>query len=92
MERCCRRRLELRPGDVFVIDRRASVQFSGDRGLLFRLTSVDQTLTYHGWVWLTGYALTPKGEAADRREIFVQLSGLQAVQSRAVSNNSRQPA
>lgn len=82
-ERCCRRRGELRPGDVFVVDRRASVQFSGDRRLLFRLTSIDQAMTYHGWVWLTGYALSPTGEALDRREIFVQLDGLQAVQPRA---------
>ncbi|MFD0822861.1 hypothetical protein ACFQ0D_32085, partial [Micromonospora zhanjiangensis] len=76
-ERCCRRRLELRPGDVFRLDRRASVQFGGERELLFRLTSVSHKSGCHGWVWLTGYELGPTGEALARREVFVQLAGLQ---------------
>lgn len=66
-----------RAGDVLVVDRRASVQFSGDQALLFRVISVRQEETYHGWCWLTGYVLDrASGQARDRREIFVQLAGL----------------
>ncbi|MFD0820196.1 hypothetical protein ACFQ0D_18225 [Micromonospora zhanjiangensis] len=59
VEPCCQLRLDLRPGQVFRVDRRASV------------------LTCHGWVWLTGYVLSATGEALEKREIFVQLEGLQ---------------
>ncbi|GAB3810449.1 hypothetical protein [Micromonospora zhanjiangensis] len=44
-----------RPGDLLVIDGRASVQFAGDCALLFRVTTVSERPTYHGWIWLTGY-------------------------------------
>ena len=44
------------------------VQFAGDRRLTFRVISVDQKPTYHGWVWLTGYVINHSGEAAERRE------------------------
>ncbi|MEV4771699.1 hypothetical protein [Micromonospora humida] len=37
-----------------LIDRRASVQFIGERALWLRVTSVDDRPTYDGWVWLTG--------------------------------------
>lgn len=84
--RCCRRRQELRPGDIFTIDRQASIQFGGDRRLIFRLTSVDQKTTCHGWVWLNGYELNQRGEAVGKREIFVQLAGLRAVQPRVPNN------
>ncbi|MDG4762976.1 hypothetical protein O7632_02445 [Solwaraspora sp. WMMD406] len=65
-----------RPGDELIIDGRASVQFAAGRGFRFRVTTVDQKQTYRGWVWLGGYQLTPDGEARERREIFVQRSGL----------------
>ncbi|MFC4108408.1 hypothetical protein [Micromonospora zhanjiangensis] len=38
---------------------------------------MEQRLTCHGWVWLTGYVLSATGEALEKREIFVQLEGLQ---------------
>ncbi|GAB3813660.1 hypothetical protein GCM10027605_57610 [Micromonospora zhanjiangensis] len=82
VERCCRLRLDLRPGQVFRVDRRASVQFGGECALLFRLTAVEQRLTCHGWVWLTGYVLSATGEALEKREIFVQLEGLQLIRTR----------
>lgn len=62
---------------MFTIGRAASVQFAGKRGFTFRLAGVDQRPSAHGWVWLTGYALNARGEAVAKREIFVQLSGLQ---------------
>ncbi|NYH41354.1 hypothetical protein HNR22_001081 [Micromonospora jinlongensis] len=64
------------PGDLLVIDGRASVQFAGDRALTFRVVSVCGRPTYEGWVRLTGYVLNRRGNATDKREIFVQLEGL----------------
>lgn len=72
------------PGDLLRIDDRASVQFAGDRALIFRVVSVCPKSTYTGWVWLTGYVIDRRGQATDRREIFVQLAGLH----RAVSTPS----
>ncbi|MEU8082074.1 hypothetical protein AB0B57_00345 [Micromonospora sp. NPDC049101] len=64
------------PGDLLVIDGRASVQFAGDRALTFRVGSVSDQPTYQGWIWLTGYVINRRGDATARREIFVQLAGL----------------
>lgn len=64
------------PGDLLVVDGRASVQFAGGRGFLFRVISVSEQPTYHGWVWLTGYVVDASGRATQRREIYVQLAGL----------------
>ncbi len=64
------------PGDVLLIDDDASVQFAGRRYLIFRVTQVDDRETYHGWVWLKGYALRRNGTAIEKREIFVQRKGL----------------
>ena len=36
---------------------------------------MDDRPTYHGWVWLTGYVLNDRGDAVDKREIFVQQAG-----------------
>ncbi|MEO3924318.1 hypothetical protein ABGB07_10720 [Micromonosporaceae bacterium B7E4] len=67
---------EPRPGDLLVVDGRASVQFLGDRALLLRVVAVDDRPTYHGWVWLAGYVLTLQGQALEKREIFVRRAGL----------------
>ncbi|TDB73342.1 hypothetical protein E1182_21405 [Micromonospora sp. KC721] len=66
------------PGDLVLIDRRASVQFGGDRALWLRVSSVCEKPTYHGWVWLTGYSTDlATGKALARREVYVQIAGLQ---------------
>ena len=66
------------PGDLVLIDGQASVQFGGDRALWFRVTSVCDKPTYHGWVWLTGYSIDlATGKALARREVFAQIAGLQ---------------
>lgn len=65
-----------RPGDVLRVGRAASVQFDGDRAVVFRVISVDCVDAYTGWAWLTGYVLGRSGVAVDRREIFVHLAGL----------------
>ncbi|MFY1697846.1 hypothetical protein [Solwaraspora sp. WMMA2101] len=59
-----------------MIGRAASVQFADGRGFRFRVISVDRKWTYDGWVWLTGYVIDREGNAAERREIFVQRRGL----------------
>ncbi|MFG3707072.1 hypothetical protein ACGF7U_20440 [Micromonospora sp. NPDC047670] len=77
------------PGDLLVVDGRASVQFAGDRALTFRVVSVCDQPTYAGWIWLTGYVLDRRGQATAKREIYVQLAGLRVV-SRMVSECRRQ--
>jgi hypothetical protein len=64
-----------KPGDVLLLDRRASVQFVSG-ALLFRVIRVDERPTYDGWVWLVGYSLDEYGNAIERRELFVQRTGL----------------
>ncbi|WP_229067386.1 hypothetical protein [Actinoplanes sp. DH11] len=66
----------LRPGDVVRVGAEASVQFSGDRALTFRVIRVDPRVTYDGWIWLEGYVLGPAGNAVQRRRIFVRQDGL----------------
>jgi hypothetical protein len=41
--------------------------------------SVCPKPTYRGWAWLTGYQLDDRGNAVEKREIFVQLAGLHPV-------------
>ncbi|MFI0794108.1 hypothetical protein ACH4OY_15680 [Micromonospora rubida] len=65
-----------KPGDVLEIGGAASVQFAGNRGFRFRVIRVCPKPTYWGWMWVTGYVLDDKGQAEDRREIFVQREGL----------------
>ncbi|WP_326560034.1 hypothetical protein [Micromonospora sp. NBC_01796] len=59
-----------------MVGEEASVQFAGDNKIIFRVTAVSDELTYEGWGWITGYVLDSKGEAKDRREIFVVIDGL----------------
>lgn len=66
-------------GDVLRVTRAASVQFI--EPLFFRVIRVLDWATYDGWAWLDGYELNTAGDAVSRRSIFVQLSGLQAINS-----------
>ena len=68
----------LRPGDVVHVGPEASVQFSGERTLTFRVIRVDPRATYDGWIWLDGYVLGTDGNAEQRRRIFVRREGLRA--------------
>ncbi|HWS37295.1 MAG TPA: hypothetical protein VN408_31770 [Actinoplanes sp.] len=70
----------LRPGDVVHVGPDASVQFSGDRALTFRVIRVDPRITYDGWIWLDGYVLDVEGAALQRRRIFVRREGLRPAQ------------
>lgn len=77
------------PGDVLYVGRAASVQFSGDSAIRFRVIRVDPATTYEGWMWLDGYQLGPRGDAVERRRIFVQHDGLRMVESSQAVNPSR---
>lgn len=70
-----------RPGEILVVGAEASVQFAGDRAIVLRVVSVCRKPTYHGWCWLTGYVLNRRGEAVDRREVFVRTAGLRRPRS-----------
>lgn len=66
------------PGDLVLLDGRASVQFAGDRALRLRVSSICDRPMCGGWVCLTGYAINPAAEEAlARREVFAQIAGLQ---------------
>lgn len=71
--------VRLRPGDLLRIGREASVQFSGASGFILRLIRVQDWPTYDGWTWLEGYQLDDRGEAVDRRTIFVRVAGLRVL-------------
>lgn len=83
--------MEPRPGDVLHVGSSASVQFGGDRSLIFRVIKVSDQPTYHGWVWLTGYVLDRAGNAVDRREIYVQRGGVRVVAHAAIPAVERRP-
>ncbi|MDM4722124.1 hypothetical protein QTQ03_21960 [Micromonospora sp. WMMA1363] len=83
--------MDPKPGDVLLVGSDASVQFSGERSLIFRVIKVCDRATYHGWVWLLGYALDRAGNAVDRREIYVQRAGLRQLTSAAAPVTGRTP-
>jgi hypothetical protein len=80
------------PGDLLIIDGRASVQFAGDRALLLRVTTVSQAPTYHGWTWLTGYAVDQSDQAIEKREVYVQLAGVAPATAGSVPAPRARPA
>jgi hypothetical protein len=71
--------MTLTTGAVFFVGRDASVQFAGDSAITVRVIRVDRRPTYAGWEWLDVYVLGFRGEAIDRRQIFVQTAGLRPV-------------
>ncbi|MEV4770561.1 hypothetical protein [Micromonospora humida] len=81
-----------RPGDLLIVDRAASVQFTGERALRLRVVSVSDRPTYDGWVWLTGYVLDRRGEATAKREVFVRLAGLRPAPATPPAQVRKRPA
>jgi len=69
-----------RPGQVVVLDRAASVQFAGDRGLTAAILQVNDWSTTEGWMWLTVAVLDPPAarERAAVRTVFVRPAGLRS--------------
>ncbi|MGX4656133.1 hypothetical protein ACWCHM_20810 [Micromonospora sp. SCSIO 07396] len=64
----------MRPGDLLLITRAASVQFI--RPIRCRLIRIDDRPTYDGWVWLEVYQLDARDRAVTRRSIFVRRAGV----------------
>ncbi|SCL16980.1 hypothetical protein [Micromonospora inyonensis] len=78
-----------RAGEVLHITRAASVQFV--RPFMFRvIRTLDDMLTYDGWLWIEGYQLAPSGDAVARRSLYVMPAGL--VWMRTVDPRPRQAA
>ncbi|TYB98097.1 hypothetical protein FXF53_18400 [Micromonospora sp. WP24] len=70
----------MRAGDVLHLTRAASPQFA--RPIFFRLIKVHTELqTYDGWRWLDGYQLNSKGDAVNRRELYVFEAGIRVLHS-----------
>lgn len=68
-----------RPGETAWLGRAASVQFAGAAAFPLRVIRILDWSTYHGWVWVDGYALDPvTGDAVTARRVFVQVDGLPA--------------
>lgn len=65
----------LNTGDVLIIGRLASIQFAA-KPFLFRFVKVLRHDHLSVWVWLDGYQLKKTGDAVERREIFVIITGL----------------
>jgi hypothetical protein len=65
----------VKAGDVLHLTRAASPQFA--RPIYLRLIRIRTDLdTYDGWIWLDGYQLDKKGDAVDRRELYVLTAGV----------------
>lgn len=77
----------LRIGATYWVGPDASVQF-GIRPIYFRLSSIVRTGEHSStpikMVWLYGYELTERGDAAERREILVFQAGLIEVDEKRV--------
>lgn len=71
------------------IDARASVQFIGAPPLILRVISVSDRATYDGWAWITGYVLNARGEAVEKRELFVQPAGVQLIPAKTATRPPR---
>lgn len=71
-----------KPGDVLLVGRAASPQFSDTEPMILRVISVSDKPTYDGFAWITGYQLARQGTAIGKREIFVELAGLRRVRPR----------
>jgi hypothetical protein len=63
-------------GQILRVEADASIQFQGSRALTFQVIRVDKRTTYDGWLWVEGYVLDGRGEALERRTIFVRRDGL----------------
>jgi hypothetical protein len=65
----------VRPGDVVELNRLVSVQFSSP--IMVRVTRVyDWVTTWDGWCWLSVYVLDERGDAVERRDVYVRLDAL----------------
>ncbi|MET8527597.1 hypothetical protein [Micromonospora sp. NPDC005172] len=82
--------MRLNPGDILLLTREASIQFT--KPMTFRVIGVvTDWITYDGWVWVDGYQLDKKGDAVERRRIFVRSAGLQVITAAVGNGRVRRP-
>ncbi|GIJ21929.1 hypothetical protein [Micromonospora lutea] len=65
----------MKPGEVFLLTRAASPQFVRPITVRVIRHRTDRT-TYDGWTWIECYQLDARGDALDRRELFLMPAGL----------------
>ncbi|MGN9764152.1 hypothetical protein ACTMS2_03155 [Micromonospora sp. SD12] len=66
---------QIRSGDVLHLTRSASPQFA--RPIVVRVIRVlTDWHTYHGWCWIDVYQLGARGDAVDRRSLYVRCEGV----------------
>ncbi|BCJ59728.1 hypothetical protein [Micromonospora endophytica] len=63
------------PGDEYLLTRAASPQFGKSITVRVIRERTDRR-TYHGWTWIEVYQLDARGDAVDRRELYVMPAGL----------------
>ncbi|MER5332683.1 hypothetical protein [Micromonospora sp. NPDC002717] len=72
---------EITAGDVLCLTRSASPQFV--RPVTVRVIRVlTDWHTYHGWCWIDVYELNARGDAVDRRSLYVRCEGCVGVRRR----------
>lgn len=68
-------------GDVVHLTRAASVQFI--KPIFLRVVRVmTERVTYDQWIWIEGYQLDAKGDAVEKRTLFVLRDGLRIMRPR----------
>ncbi|MBQ1050300.1 hypothetical protein KBX50_17715 [Micromonospora sp. C51] len=60
---------------VYLLTREASPQFATPITVRVIRERTDRS-TYDGWAWIEVYQLDPRGEATDRRELYVRPDGM----------------
>ncbi|GIJ30746.1 hypothetical protein Vqi01_59080 [Micromonospora qiuiae] len=63
------------PGEEYVLTRAASPQFAKPITVRVIRERTDRR-TYHGWTWIEAYQLDGRGDATERRELYVMPAGL----------------
>ncbi|MGC4895961.1 hypothetical protein [Micromonospora sp. DT31] len=65
----------IKAGTLLRLDHAASVQFC--RPITIRvIREIEDRHPYDGWAWIEAYELNAKGDAVAKRELFVQIAGL----------------
>ncbi|MER7418189.1 hypothetical protein ABT346_15645 [Micromonospora peucetia] len=67
------------PG-VYLLTREASPQFAKPITVRVIRERTD-LITYHGWTWVEVYQLDARGQAIDRRELYVRPDGMRPAQT-----------
>ncbi|GIJ23927.1 hypothetical protein [Micromonospora lutea] len=77
------------PG-VYVLTREASPQF-GKPITVRVIRERSDLLTYDGWAWIEVYQLDARGDAIDRRELYVRPTEMRPTEMRPAGMRSAQP-